>query len=595
MTPSANQSLLSSSQVNITWNTACLNGTKAVDIYLYAPNSKTDSVIQTWTNVDYSSGHYNASLNPAWWNNTSPVALQLAVNDANNPPWMATAQFPAGPIFTVTVDASSSPSTAATNASANGITQVNNVPSASKAPSKGGIAAAVIMTLLAVAVLAGGYVWYARRRRAKQSEQFSEKVDRRMSVVSNAWNPMSNAGFSAWRSSFWGKPEEVAAASGGAAGAGGMAGRGAMMQETNPGAPIARPRPGSRAANANPGARVSRVSFASDSGSGRRSAIFINAGQSVEEVIPPLPALPHMHNIYGSHTGSSNGSDGQMTPSQAYGPEEVNVDDITARLSNPGDDGAAYDDVSPALNMMLHDQFTRMQDAEEEHQQYYQSEYVDGQYVATPTQRANFPVPPTPSYNPRPANARQRSSPPSSFHDPASPTARALSPPPAVMSPTQTHMHTGSGSMNAMPAAQMTPDDMLRAYAESRVASPPIAAQSFPPIPTLPIAGAQGRSLYNPAALPGASQDHAQQQQYTQEQYTQEQYEQAQYAQQQYAQEQYAHEQQYGQEYQQQQQHDFQQYGYAAHDQQYAQYTQDALHAHHELEHEDDAYNTGTH
>jgi len=80
--------------------------------------------------------------------------------------------------------------------------------------------------------------------------------------------------------------------------------------------------------------------------------------------------------------------------------------------------------------------------------------------------------------------------------------------------------------MSAIPAVQMSPDEMLRAYSQRQsqhvqaqvqrrgskrgsvakaftgaIPVPPAAAQAFPPLPMM----AGGRSLYNPATLPSSA------------------------------------------------------------------------------------------
>lgn len=324
-----------SSPLNITWNTSCMNSTSAIDIYMYAA-SLNESTVQTWKNVDFEKGNYQATLNPEWWNNTASINLQLAIVGAGQPSFMATATMPAGPIFTATYNGTKP---ASTPSSDDGVTNVNNVP-VHKGPSKGGVAAAVIFTLLAVALLAFAYIRLSRAKRAAKSKAFTEKVDKRMSTIAGDWKAVTPAGVSAVAQSFrnsmaWGSwankqndsERPISTADGGQAGIGANRAEGTPQMTQ-----LRTPRPSPL------GDRVSRVSFSADTRNARRSAVFVSHGQLPDEVIPPMPPLPR------SNSSDYGSSDGRVSPTQAEGPIEYSEDDITARLSEH------EIDVGPALH-----------------------------------------------------------------------------------------------------------------------------------------------------------------------------------------------------------------------------------------------------
>ncbi|KIK57197.1 hypothetical protein GYMLUDRAFT_61498 [Collybiopsis luxurians FD-317 M1] len=198
--PTSGATIDSLKPLNITWETSCITPAEnLVDIYLYAPAAASPR-LHLWENVDYTKGSYEATLMPRWWNSSSSEQLQLLIIQSGDAPFLAT--LPAGPVFTATYTTPSSgvPASAQTSLSSTS-DQITNVKAASASTSSsshlsgGKVAAAVIMPLLVVAAI-GAFLWLRRSRtrgRAK-SQMFSEKLDRRMSVVSADWQSTTAAG-----------------------------------------------------------------------------------------------------------------------------------------------------------------------------------------------------------------------------------------------------------------------------------------------------------------------------------------------------------------------------------------------------------------
>ncbi|EMD36089.1 hypothetical protein CERSUDRAFT_115995 [Gelatoporia subvermispora B] len=445
LSPTAGQTVPSGS-FNITWDTSCMT-TTAVDIYLYNPGA-TPPIIHEWQTVDFAPGSYVADLKPKWWNSTASVNLQLSIVPAGSSLFMVT--MPAGPVFSATYTAPTSgptPADADTSQPDAAIQTVNNVPSSKHGPSRGAVAAAVLLPLLLVIGI--GVYFYIRRSRAKGKEarkRYSQAVDRRMSTISTDWKSVSAAGAAAAirnsiyvgeadgararASSFsFGaiRPVSTVAVEGGQAGIG--AGRGLYSQENvtldEPDAPpMAQLRPNVRASAY--GERISRVSFADAPrpSADRRTRAF-HTGH-----LPPLPTRQ---------------DSGDLSPTQTVGPFSLTPEAIAARMSSETVPRPSVDDMVPALSMMR----TSMDD--------------DGSVVP-------------PSL-------------PAAAYTPSSAPEEPMSPIGGVM------------PMPSMPAIAMSPDDMLRAYAERRTlhSAPAVTI----PAPSYNATGM--RVLYSPSTPPSAS------------------------------------------------------------------------------------------
>ncbi|PCH39034.1 hypothetical protein WOLCODRAFT_128961 [Wolfiporia cocos MD-104 SS10] len=427
--PSSGEVVMAEKSMEISWDTACMN-TTAVDIYLFAPDSPNPR-IHEWESVDFAIGSYNTTLVPTWWNSTSSVRLQLMIVESGTPTFLAT--LPAGPVFNAT-NSESNNDAAKTQSAAGSVTVVDNVPSSSHSLSKGKIAAAVLMTLLAMIAIAV-YV-SIRKSRAKikdEGKRFSIHVDKRMSTISTEWKSVTTAGASAAiRSSIMVSDGELGAGnrsssfsfgairpSSSAFEGGGQAGIGVKALATDekrsldltaPHMAQIRPNVRTSFSAADRASRVSRVSFAPDirpSSEYRRTRAFHTG------YVPPLPET-HMREA------------GEMSPTQAAGPTSLTAEDIQARMAQQDINGNASD--------------------------------ADDDYFS-----GNIPVPlPSP-----PAPAYQG-----------------------------THFVVDTIPMPPVSESAMSPDAMLRAYAERSIRSPPPTL----PAPAPSYNGGGMRALYTPAS-----------------------------------------------------------------------------------------------
>ncbi|KAJ3885627.1 hypothetical protein GG344DRAFT_58910, partial [Lentinula edodes] len=443
--------------LNITWDTSCLTPSNdEVDIYLYAPSAATPR-LHLWEDVPFSKGYYEAELMPRWWNTTSSEQLQLLILQSGDAPFLAT--LPAGPVFTATYSTPSSgtPESAQTSLASldSGITEVQSTASTSSSShlSGGKIAAAVIMPLLAVAALAV-FFWIRRSRATVKEERkvWSEKVDQRMSVVSADWQSISPAGAQAAirnsmaiRASMEAEARMSVAAvnlagMGVQAPGGGVGGFFIPSQGDPTVNPIvampvpsfpatAQLRPGLRSSaysSAAAAARVSRVSFAADpaipgrpSGESRRS-IYDRERPSFDS------SQRHYSGEYSVQNEDGSREEGTMSPTQTMGPIALSTDDIKRRISmrqgSPSSGKASFDsgndDVGPALTMMR----------AQEDDYFNHNVVMPGSPVSLPI----VELPPT----------------------------------------TSTSTFTGM----APPKNGMSPDDMLRAYAERKAAAGAVRA-----------------------------------------------------------------------------------------------------------------------
>jgi hypothetical protein len=467
--PTVGQTVDSLKPLNITWDTTCLNAS-AVDIYLYAPGSNR-SRIHVWQGVEFYKGSYTANIKPRWWNSTASMMLQLTIIDSGVPPFLSTLR--AGPVFTATYTAPAGavPPDADPSQTDNGVTQVNNLASNThKSIAPGKTAAAVIMPLLIVALVIGLYIKMVRARGIEKRKRWSEALDKRMSTISTDWKSMSGAGAnaairnsmaisnSANRSSAFSfgaiRPSSTYTVEGGQAGIG--AARGMYSQsntsiDTTASRQMSQVRPGARTSAL--GERVSRVSFAADarpSGESRRLANGTSRAFH-SAYIPPLPTRQDSQSDMDDGTGS-----GAMSPTQTQGPLNLTSEDIRDRISgNSQSTNAGIDEVMPALSMMR----TGSNDSHSPNPE------NDDLLFA--------PAPPSPSHVKAPKS-------------------------PLGMMP-----------MQPMPANVMSPDDMLRAYAERRPTTP--ATNSFNPGITYPSPTANNfngngmRTLYSPTTPSTAS------------------------------------------------------------------------------------------
>ncbi|KAJ3826580.1 hypothetical protein F5880DRAFT_1476036, partial [Lentinula raphanica] len=359
--PTSGATVDSLKTLNITWDTSCLTPSNdEVDIYLYAPSAATPR-LHLWEDVPFSKGYYEAELMPRWWNSTSSEQLQLLIIQSGDAPFLAT--LPAGPVFTATytTPTSGTPESAQTSLAStdSGITEVQSTASSTSSShlSGGKIAAAVIMPLLAVTALA--VFFWIKRSRAKGKEQrktWSEKVDQRMSVVSADWASIHPSGAQAAirnsmaiRASMEAEGRMSMAsvnlagmgvqAPGGGVGGFFIPGQGdptvnpivAMPVPSIPAA--AQLRPGLRSSaysTAAAAARVSSVSFAADPAiPGRPSG---ETRRSIYDRERPSFDSAQRHE-YSTQEYDDDRADGAMSPTQTMGPLALSTEDIKKRIS----------------------------------------------------------------------------------------------------------------------------------------------------------------------------------------------------------------------------------------------------------------------
>jgi len=280
------------------------------------------------------------------------VSLQISIQDSSTPSFISTGL--AGPTFVVTYDAKAALAASLASLSGAGLTPTPTSAAAIASPSskweivrnflkhglsKGQIAAAVIMPILAVAAFLIAYVLWNRKKEAAKRKEWREKLDQRMSTMSIDWKPVSAAGghaavrqsmaFSAAdrntrTSSFFGRPSSQ------------------FVTEMGPnGQPISRPRTTSETN------RVSRVSFAADIYS-----------RPPRPAVPPLPAAYRksalsQYDESPETSGNASPDQGAISPTQRQGAFVLDDESIRDRLSanNARDSGdLARDlDTMPAI------------------------------------------------------------------------------------------------------------------------------------------------------------------------------------------------------------------------------------------------------
>ncbi|KDR71567.1 hypothetical protein GALMADRAFT_143833 [Galerina marginata CBS 339.88] len=432
----------------ITWNTSCL-AAKDIDIYLYSPGSQYPR-IHVWEGVALSRGTYQADLMPRWWNATASQSLQISIVPAGQPSFMSSSYFPGGPVFTATytAPASGTPPSADLTKVDSGITQVNDAANAKKAMTPGKKAAAALIPLLFVILCIGAYIKTKRSKNKDKRKRWSEAVDKRMSTISTDWKSVTAAGANAAiRNSMAVGARNSSFSFGGVRPSSTVAVEGEettdrrSMSQLRTGVGLRNPAALSSTERVSrvsfaPDTRVSRVSFADSrpSGESRRTRAFHSA------YIPPVPALPdHAHETQETQDdpnddeSEDNNTSGSFSPRQTQGAMTLTPEDIRSRIAAGKARNAAaaqekdittekdtgFAELMPALAMMR----TGNTDASGN----------DDLLFATPAS-------PPPAY-PKPT---------SNYTTPMASPVMATMP------------------MQPMPANVMSPDEMLRAYAERK-------------------------------------------------------------------------------------------------------------------------------
>lgn len=440
--------------LDLEWDNTCLD-TANVDIYVLAPGSHLITP-HIWNNIPFSPGKYTLQLQPRWWNASSSQSLQISIVPAHS--IIGTNILPAGPVITATYKPPADgkiPDIA--NPSA-------NLKGANKSLSPGKAAAAALIPLLFVFAIAFGYLRHQRRSTNAKSRRFSQALDQRMSTISSDWRSVSAAGASAAirnsmaasgsRSS---RPDSFAFASGGD-------GYGEKTTRTGTGvgprAPFA-----AAAFAAERASRTSRVSFATTEHprTSRSSSAFADSNSrpstdsaprrgghgKFQAPLPPVPSALRAtvaSSVYPdsvqdmelvpTYSGAKGVNSPTMSPRQAQGPLTLTPEDILARMNGNNASGGSQtntdaeeemNEVMPALSMMR----TGLEPSTPTSASHQYASYDD--YLLPPT-------PPAPTH--------------------------------AKLTPSPLSSPFGESPMSG--AAMMSPDDMLRAYAERQRSPPPV-------------------------------------------------------------------------------------------------------------------------
>ena len=355
--PNASSTVDASQPVTFRWNTDCSMDTN-VDLYLYA-SSSANGLIQVWQNAPFSDGKYTAILRPKWWNDTTNADLQLSIMNAGSSSWDSTS--PPGPIFKVTYPADKM----FTTTTVNGQAQTNTAAAAATNShdavfqdvssngadeggiSKGGIAAAVIVPLLALAVVAGFAVMFWRKRETEKRKRWSAALSSasnlewekgaRPGEVRGSVLSRPNTNFSARPGSQFSRPMSQFSARPGShatssvyAVENNMAGTGAAAHFPHP-PPLAQVRSHSaenlsRSSMVLPdgSVRQSRISFAETTRGDRRSRLSVGDSLSRPNISGRLPAGSRSAEHLSYATGSAIADDDEdvnISPSQVQGPK----------------------------------------------------------------------------------------------------------------------------------------------------------------------------------------------------------------------------------------------------------------------------------
>jgi hypothetical protein len=187
--PASGANIDSAKQTTISWNSACLNTTSQIDIYLYAPLQPSSSLpIHAWTHVPASVGSYDVKLAPKWWNATSSVELSLNIVPSGNQPWDS--NFSYGPTwyatYTAPTDGSAPPADAIVGGSSTSDALISIFYKAGHL-TKGGTAAAVVVPLIVMFIALGIWIRKLHLNRNNKLADWSEHMDKRMSRISMDW------------------------------------------------------------------------------------------------------------------------------------------------------------------------------------------------------------------------------------------------------------------------------------------------------------------------------------------------------------------------------------------------------------------------
>jgi len=362
--------------------------------------------------------------------------LQLSIVQSGTPPFLS--PFAAAPIFTATVGSNDS-SSGSVGSSA--ITQ--NVNNFWHGLSGGKVAAAVIMPLLVVGgLIFAAWLKFNRAKTEEKRRRFSIAIDKRMSTISTGWKSMSTAGAAAAIRNSIAVPgtnsDRVSSFSFG---------------NIRPSSTVALE--DGQAGIGTRGLNIPEKSSLDNSQMSQLRPTLVATGERVSRVsfaVDPRPSGESKRGVSRAyHIGQTplpplptRRDSSEMSPIQASGPVSLTPEDIQKRMAGQEVEArSSIDDYIPALSMMRRG--------------------GDGSSGGNELLFPKEPELPTPP------------------------------PPVAPKSP------LGMMPMQPMPANVMSPDEMLRAYAESRRATSLSANGSLTfPSPTMSYDGNGMRTLYSP-------------------------------------------------------------------------------------------------
>ncbi|CAE6408034.1 unnamed protein product [Rhizoctonia solani] len=427
-TTPASEAVVDSLEENftMTWNPSCVSSPpSAIDIYLTAPSTSANSAIHVWQKVNFAAGTYTDVLKPKWWNATTDVRLQLSFVATDTPLFLS--DLPVGPTWKAHYDASSAAGAAAATdtSTPDEVYQTVNNHFNGGGLNKGALASAVIFPILAVAVALIIYVKFSRKKEAKKRQRWSQVMDKRMSTISKDWTGPgrpSMAGNRNTRASSWyvthmgntpGRPSSTFANDSGQAGVGTRFGGHSQPSSIVSTPEMAQVRP--RALSSlNASDRISRVSFAGD----WRPSM----GDSMR------PTISHGTPTRAFHNATYAPDDIELSPTQTHGPFSLSADEIRAKVAQGQEPGRSSVDGDLRNEILQMPAATHLRTGQD---------HGSDDFLVRPDSMAY-------AYG-----GVEEEEPPEPVRDVVSPTG-----------------------MVSMVAPYASPDDMMRAYAQARAATP---------------------------------------------------------------------------------------------------------------------------